>query len=61
MNNNPRVNSPKSNSRSPDSVHGFAQDFGDGKNTSWALRSQDYVHHNLLEQEESKKSHQERL
>jgi hypothetical protein len=31
----PWVNSPKSNSRSPDSLHGFAQDFGDSRNTSW--------------------------
>jgi hypothetical protein len=30
----PRVNSPKSNSRSPESLHGFAQDFGDSRNTS---------------------------
>jgi hypothetical protein len=33
----PRVNSPKSNSRSSDSLHGFAQDFGDSRNTSWAV------------------------
>jgi hypothetical protein len=30
----PRVNSPIFNSRSPDSLHGFAQDFGDSRNTS---------------------------
>jgi hypothetical protein len=30
----PRVNSPKSNSRSPKSLHGFAQDFRDSRNTS---------------------------
>ena len=57
----PRVNSSKSNSRSPDSLHGFAQDFGDSRNTSWVLHSQDLVHQNLSNQEESKKSHQERL
>jgi hypothetical protein len=36
---NPRVISSKSNSRSPDSLHGFEQDFGDSRNTSWALLS----------------------
>jgi hypothetical protein len=61
MNSNPRVNSSKFNSRSPDSLHGFAQDFGDSRNTSWALHSQDLVHQNFLEQQESKKSHQECL
>jgi hypothetical protein len=61
MNNNPWINSSKSNSRCPDSLHGFAQDFWDSRNASWALHSQDLVHQNLLEQEESKKSHQERL
>jgi hypothetical protein len=30
----PRVNSPKSNFRSPESLHGFAQDFGDSRTTS---------------------------
>jgi hypothetical protein len=39
-----RVKSPKSNSRCPDSLHGFAQDFGDSRNTSWELHSQDLVH-----------------
>ena len=53
----PRVNSSKSNSRSPDSLHGFAQDFGDSRNTSWALHSQDLVHQNSLNQEESKDFH----
>jgi hypothetical protein len=43
-----RVNSPKSNSRSPKSLHGFAQDFGDSRNTSWVLHIQDFVHQNLL-------------
>jgi hypothetical protein len=57
----PRVNSSKSNSRSPESLHGFVQDFGDSWNTSWALHIQDLVHQNLLNQEESRKSHQERL
>jgi hypothetical protein len=57
----PRVNSPKSNSRSPESLHGFVQDFGDSRNTSWELHSQDLVHQNLLNQEESIKSHQECL
>jgi hypothetical protein len=61
MNSDPRVNSPKSKSRSPDSLHGFAQDFGESSNTAWALHSQDLVHQNLLiNQGESKKSHQER-
>jgi hypothetical protein len=58
---NPWVNSSKSNSRSPDSLHGFEQDFGDSRNTSWALHSQVMVHQNSLNQEESKKSHQELL
>jgi hypothetical protein len=48
MNSITRVNSSKSNSRSPVSLHGFAQDFGDSRNTSWALYSQDLVHQNLL-------------
>jgi hypothetical protein len=30
----PWVNSPKSNSQSPESLHGFAQYFGDSRNTS---------------------------
>jgi hypothetical protein len=30
----PRVNSPKSKPRSPESVHGLEQDFGDNRNTS---------------------------
>ena len=55
----PPVNSPKSNSRSLDSLHGFAQDFGDNRNTSWALHSQDLVHQNSLNQEESKDFRQE--
>jgi hypothetical protein len=55
------VNSPKSNSRSPESLHGFAQDFGVSRNTSWALHSQDFVHQNLLNQGKSKKSRQELL
>jgi hypothetical protein len=49
----PQVNSLKSNSRSPDSLHGFAQDFGDSRNTSWALHSIVMVHQNSLNQEES--------
>jgi hypothetical protein len=52
--NNTRVNSPKSNSRSPESLHGFVQDFGDSRNTSWELHSQDFVHQNLLNREESR-------
>jgi hypothetical protein len=52
----PRVNSPKSNSRCPDSLHGFVQDFGDSRNTSWALHCQVMVHKNSLNQEESKDS-----
>jgi hypothetical protein len=35
-----RVNSPKSNSRYPESLHRFVQGFGDSRNTSWALHSQ---------------------
>jgi hypothetical protein len=54
-----RVHSSKSNSRSPDSLHGFEQDFGDSRNTSWALHSQVMVHENLLNQEESKDFRQE--
>jgi hypothetical protein len=61
MNSILRVSPSKSNSRSPDSLHGFAQDFGDSRNTSWALHCQNLVHQNLLEQEQSKKSHQEHL
>jgi hypothetical protein len=61
MNNARGLSPPKSNSRSPESLHGFAQDFGDSRNTSWALQSQDLVHQNLLKWEESRKFHQERL
>jgi hypothetical protein len=50
-----RVNTPRSNSRSPESLHGFVQDFGDSRNTSWEVHSQPYVHQNLPNQEESKK------
>jgi hypothetical protein len=57
----PWVNSPKSNFRSPESLHGFVQDFGDSRNTSWGVHSQVYVHKNLPNQEESKKSLQELL
>jgi hypothetical protein len=57
----PRVNYTKSNSRSPESLHGFVQDFGDSRNTSWVLHSQDLVHQNMLNQEKSRKSHEERL
>jgi hypothetical protein len=53
------VNSPKSNSQSPDSLHGSAQDFGDGRNTSWALHSQVMIHKNSLNQGESKNFRQE--
>jgi hypothetical protein len=31
----PRVNTPKSKPRSPESLHGLYQDFGDSRNTSW--------------------------
>jgi hypothetical protein len=44
----PWVNSSKTNSRSLDSLHGFKQDFGDSRNTSWALHSQVIVHQNSL-------------
>jgi hypothetical protein len=57
----PRVNTPKSNSRSPESLHGFAQDFRDSRNTSWGVHIQVYVHQNFPNQEESKKSRQELL
>jgi hypothetical protein len=57
----PRVNSPKSNSWPPESLHGSVQDFGDSRNTSWALHSQDLVHQNFLNRDKSKKSHQECL
>jgi hypothetical protein len=50
----PQVNSSKTNSRSPDSLHGFKQDFGDSRNPSWALHSQVMVHQNSLNQEKSK-------
>jgi hypothetical protein len=36
----PRVNSPKSKPRSPESLHGLEQDFGDNRNTSWGANSQ---------------------
>jgi hypothetical protein len=52
----PRLNFPKSNSRSPESFHGIVQHFGDSRNTSWELHSQYLVHKNLLNQEESPKS-----
>jgi hypothetical protein len=52
----PRVNTPKSKPRSPESLHGLAQDFGDSRNTSWGVHSQVYVHQNLPNQEESKKN-----
>jgi hypothetical protein len=55
----PRVNSSKSNSRSLDSLHGSEEDFGDSRNTSWALHSQVMVHQTSLNQEESKDFHQE--
>jgi hypothetical protein len=56
---NPQVNSSKSNSRSPISLHGFEQDFGGSRNTSWALHSQVMVYQNLLNQEESEDFRQE--
>jgi hypothetical protein len=56
---NPQVNSSKSNSRSPNSLHGFEQDFGGSRNTSWALHSQVMVYQNLLNQEESEDFRQE--
>jgi hypothetical protein len=51
---NPWVNSSKSKSQSPDSLHGFKQDFVDSRNTSWALHSLVMVRQNSLNQEESK-------
>jgi hypothetical protein len=57
----PRVNSSKSKPRSPESLHGLEQDFGDDRNTSWGVHSHDFVHQNLTNQEESKKSRQELL
>jgi hypothetical protein len=55
----PRVNSPKSKPRFPESLHGLVQDFGDSRNTSRGVHSQNLVHQNLPNQEESKKSRQE--
>jgi hypothetical protein len=57
----PRVNTLKSKPRSPESLHGLEQDIGDSRDTSWGVHSQDYVHQNLPNQEESKKSRQEHL
>jgi hypothetical protein len=57
----PRVNSSKSNSRSPESLHESMQDSRDSRNTSWKLHSQDLVHQNLQHREELKKSDQEHL
>jgi hypothetical protein len=57
----PRVNSSKSKLRSPESLHGLEQDFGDNRNTTWGVHSHDFVHQNLPIQEESKKSRQELL
>jgi hypothetical protein len=51
----PQVNSPKTNSRSPESLDEFVQDFRDSRNTSWALQRQDLVHQILLNREKSKK------
>jgi hypothetical protein len=50
----PRVNTPKSKLRSPESLHRLAQDFGDSRNTSQGVHNQVYVHQNLPNQEESK-------
>jgi hypothetical protein len=55
----PLLNSPKSNSRSPDSLHRFTQDYKDSRNTSWALHNEVMVHKNSLNQEESKDFRQE--
>jgi hypothetical protein len=52
----PQVNSPKTNSRSPESLDEFVQDFRDSRNTSWALQRQDLVHQILLNREKSKKN-----
>jgi hypothetical protein len=38
----PRVNTPKSKPRCPESLHGLVQDFGDSRNTSWGVHSQVY-------------------
>jgi hypothetical protein len=56
-----RVNTPKSKPQSPEALHRLEQDFGDSRNTSWGVHSQVYVHQNLPNQEESKKSGQEHL
>jgi hypothetical protein len=37
----PRVNTSKSKPWSPESLHGLEQDFGDSRNTSWGVHSQD--------------------
>jgi hypothetical protein len=49
-----RVSSSKTNSRSPDSLHSFEQDFGESRNTSLVVHSQVMVHQKSLNQEESK-------
>jgi NAD-dependent oxidoreductase involved in siderophore biosynthesis len=36
----PRVNSTNSKPRSPESLHGLEQDFGDNRNTSWGVHRQ---------------------
>jgi hypothetical protein len=59
MNNTRGSKSSKSNSRSPDSLHGSKQDFGDSRNTSWALHSQVMAHQNSLNQEKLKDFRQE--
>jgi hypothetical protein len=57
----PRVTSSKSKLRSPDSLHGLEQDFGDYRKISRGVHSHDFVHQNLPNQEKSKKSRQELL
>jgi hypothetical protein len=46
----PRVNSSKSKLRSPESLHRLEQVFGDSRNTSWGVHSQDFVYQNLPNQ-----------
>jgi hypothetical protein len=57
----PRVYTPKSKPRYPESLHELEQDFGDSSNSSWGVHSQVYVHQNLPKQDEMKKSCQELL
>jgi hypothetical protein len=56
MNRTHRSTPPKP---TPDLLHESEQDFGDSRNTSWALHTQVLVHQNSLNHEESKDFRQE--